>query len=169
VDVKKEMDELVGLEKYFPKLRQQKQQQDAKVYEPQTAPESSKDDNGAEDPDDPIDKMYPASEITARQAPPPSALPPSPKPSTKVSSRTDQRGKPASNKDPPVESIATACPMCSSLNDHSIPHCAVCQHSFHKKRDPNQWRCGSKLCENSEFINPGHVEACVVCGAKKEL
>jgi hypothetical protein len=64
--------------------------------------------------------------------------------------------------------LAIACPICSMSNDRFNPTCTACAHVLDPKKAPRHWRCGSEVCQGSQYINAGDCGVCGVCGARRD-
>lgn len=169
VHVKQEMDELEGLERYFPRLwsngRSSSRSNSNKtstvgttVPQHEGGAHNTVTDAAANEDDD-------ASTVTAspspepqprRQPPPPAALSPN-------------GDTPAPTPAHPAQSAEeVSCPICSLSNPSTAPTCAACSHVLDTAKDPRHWRCNSEACNGSEYVNAGHAGVCGICGARKE-
>ncbi|KAI1425444.1 WLM domain-containing protein [Xylaria sp. FL1777] len=73
-----------------------------------------------------------------------------------ISSKPEVRTKPATGD----------CPICSFKNVPNSTVCDACSHVL----APNKvsfWRCRSKACQGSMYLNPGDSGICGVCGERK--
>lgn len=182
VHVKQEMEELEGLERFFPRLQERQ-------------PSGNLSNPFQNSPTNPIDKsrdeLSDASTATASLSPEPAAhsedfsasnppsnttlqspplstslLPPAPptpathRTNTLASTTTTTSSNPATN-------TASTCPICSLINTSFAPTCAACAHVLDTRKDPRHWRCKAEACEGSEYVNSGDVGVCGVCGGRR--
>lgn len=61
------------------------------------------------------------------------------------------------------------CPICSMVNDPVSLNCAACAHVLDVRKDSWHWKCNSKVCEDSAYVNAGDCGICGVCGARKPV
>ena len=85
--------------------------------------------------------------------------------STTPSVVSDQKAKGAA----PVVVLSTVnCPICSMANDRLNPTCTACAHVLDPKKAPRHWRCGSEICQGSEYVNADDCGVCGVCGTRRQ-
>lgn len=60
------------------------------------------------------------------------------------------------------------CPICTTTNTNLNPTCTACAHLLDRRKDPHAWKCGSKACRGSEYVNAGDCGRCGACGGGKE-
>jgi DNA-dependent metalloprotease WSS1 len=60
------------------------------------------------------------------------------------------------------------CPICSMANDRLNPTCTACAHVLDPKKAPRHWRCGSEVCQDSEYVNADDCGVCGVCGTRRQ-
>jgi hypothetical protein len=73
-------------------------------------------------------------------------------------------------KPPEIQSQRTndiSCSVCSVDNKITALTCSVCANVLQPNATPNTWRCDSKICKDSTYINAGDVGLCGVCGTRK--
>jgi DNA-dependent metalloprotease WSS1 len=83
---------------------------------------------------------------------------------------TDSPPAPAVTEPERTESAPAStidCPICSMANDRFNPTCTVCAHVLDPKKAPRHWRCGSEVCQGSQYVNAGDCGVCGVCGARR--
>jgi len=69
----------------------------------------------------------------------------------------------------PVPVLSTVnCPICSMANDRLNPTCTACAHVLDPKKVPRHWRCGSEVCQGSEYVNADDCGVCGVCGTRRQ-
>lgn len=189
VGLKQEMEDLQGLDRYFPRLQNNdvgatedrstmRRERDGTVTRsdatavtasPSAPPEaepstvSSHHDAAAPaqpGPDD--DGRSDAATATPTPSPGPGTSSPQ-RPSTSAATVTP----PSAGSKPSVPPPATSCSICSLTNPPHAPTCAVCGHVLDTRKDPRHWRCRSETCRGSEYVNAGDAGVCGVCGERK--
>lgn len=56
------------------------------------------------------------------------------------------------------------CPICSYHNSDLAVICEMCRHVVNERRVQGAWRCHSKACESSAYLNAGDAARCGICG-----
>jgi len=61
------------------------------------------------------------------------------------------------------------CQVCSLMNEPLAATCVACAHVLDARKDPRHWRCTSDRCteNNNDYLNSGDAGICGVCGARK--
>jgi DNA-dependent metalloprotease WSS1 len=80
---------------------------------------------------------------------------------------TDVPPRPAATDPKPAPRTTTNCPICSMSNDRLNPTCTACAHVLDPKKAPRHWRCGSEVCQGSQYVNAGDCGVCGVCGTRR--
>lgn len=68
---------------------------------------------------------------------------------------------------PPALRTTIICPVCSMSNGRLNPTCTACAHVLDPKKAPRHWRCGSEVCQGSQYVNAGDCGVCGACGTRR--
>lgn len=90
------------------------------------------------------------------------------KPPTKADNVTKNDAIPVKSEAKAVaNAVATGeCPICSFRNVPNSTICGACSHVLTPGK-VSFWRCKSKTCQGSLYLNPGDSGICGVCGKRK--
>ncbi|KAF2787513.1 WLM-domain-containing protein [Melanomma pulvis-pyrius CBS 109.77] len=73
--------------------------------------------------------------------------------------------KPSVPRSRSTVNIKKECGVCSFVNGPVSLCCDACSNVLSPDFMPNHWKCGSKTCEGSKYINSGDAGVCGLCGA----
>jgi DNA-dependent metalloprotease WSS1 len=183
VHVKQELEEMEGLERYFPRLKGTSGAAARSSSAPAPAPEINISNNNHDDGSDATTATESPSPGPSRLAPASSTSEPHPQSPAPANSKTTAAPPQAVNQNPPsrlpattttkeasptaAKAASTDCPICSLTNDPLVPTCAACGHVLDTRRDPLHWRCQGEACRGSEYVNAGDAGVCGLCGERR--
>ncbi len=172
VQIKQEMEELEGLERYFPRVSSPENLIDGdRIRTPRgrcnDSESSSHRPSEAQVPSTPPEaaESLPSAHIGSPQAP---HVPPTTSNGAQ-SNRASPTPPPAQNPTAKAEARSSEiiCPVCS-LSNPSLPlTCSACTTVLHPDRDKNRWACSSEQCRTVGYLNAGDVGMCGLCGTKR--
>jgi DNA-dependent metalloprotease WSS1 len=192
--VKQELEEMQGLERYFPRINPAASSRSGTAPAPGPGPSLEADvDRGDGDetsdattttespsPDpDPSHSTHaeprtPAPFNTNAPSPSPSittapaqSMPPSPSPPPQTATTIPAATKNAAPPAPAAAPAPIACPICSLTNDPRAPTCLACSHVLDPRQDPSHWRCHAQPCQGTKYVNAGDAGVCGLCGQKR--
>ena len=61
----------------------------------------------------------------------------------------------------------STCPLCTSPTPTNPPTCPLCAHVLDPSRVPGTWRCQSRSCNDSAYVNVSDCVLCGVCGTRR--
>ena len=155
VQIKQEMEELEGLERFFTRLPSQ--QSTSNTQNPCTSTQRQD-----------LDPDLPPSRSSRKTSPPQPTQTQEPHNPTS-SALSDRPGKsiPNPSHTPPRPSNTQTCPICSLSNPSLLLTCAACANVLHPIRDKSHWTCSSLSCKEIGYVNAGDVPICGICGIRK--
>lgn len=174
-NVKHELRELEGLDRYFTPRRHQAQRD----VEARSSPDSS----SKQAQNEPLDQHKPAEDGGSvggggGGGGDDDYLKTKPQPSTQreltaekeTSTCTPSTNTPTNGR--PVMSALSAtipCPICSLENPRVSATCIACAHVLDPKKDPRHWSCQSEVCKQGDgrYLNAGDAGACGICGIRR--
>lgn len=148
VFIKKEMEELSGLDRYFESTDRSSD-----------LPENDRESNTGADIAPPSKSpQTAASEGVSAHLPPP----------TNGHNNLEPAPKSTTSESPPTQNEAI-CPVCSLSNSSTSTTltCAACAHVLYPKLDQHHWACASESCKDLGYLNAGDVGVCGLCGVRK--
>jgi DNA-dependent metalloprotease WSS1 len=155
VFVKKEMDELNTLDRYFDPFKANQSRKSptaeskaSKATSPSTISAGSR--NGSATP--------------ARKSR--ASMPPQTTRST--TTKSPSSSSPAKAPTPPSSGIIP-CQICSLANDRMNATCTACAHVIDPRKEPRHWACQSASCKRSDnrYLNAGDSNVCGVCWTRR--
>ena len=174
VHVKQEMEELEGLERYFPRLNPDKATSNGEesplTTESRDAATSPSDTQSEDKVSIPTKdtKSVVSSSLGAT-----SRTTTNSKPQTNGALEAPSSHRPArTNTETPVHPQKAThevpseliCPICSLSNPSLLLTCSACANVLHPTRDKKHWSCASEQCKPLGYINAGDVGLCGLCG-----
>ena len=107
------------------------------------------------------------SEKEKRDTPSPNSRTQKPSKKLQTSSKEPPSQPQTDSETEPQQTNTFTCPICSVGNDPAALTCSVCANVLQPSFVPDSWRCRSKTCRDSSYINAGDVGICGVCGTRK--
>ncbi|ETN39832.1 uncharacterized protein HMPREF1541_06058 [Cyphellophora europaea CBS 101466] len=171
VQVKQELEELEGLERYFPRLPKKQPEHDSNGENPRVPANDGQleQELGGSDTTTATASPTPEPHPPSDNPQPPSPNPP-PNDTTQPALPTTAPPSPAAPAPaptPPSTSSNLTCPICSLANPPVSPTCLACSHVLDTQKDPRHWRCRSQTCRESRYVNAGDAGVCGICGARR--
>lgn len=165
VNVRREMEELEGLDRYFQPLPSSRQSD----HKEQSSEKQGRSKHGTPD------TATPRGDEERQAAGPSAAL----KNETSVPKVTKSTSTPRPAGDKVTASVESSlpsspsttihCPICSLENPRMNATCMACAHVLDPKKDPRHWSCQGEACKasGSAYLNAGDAGVCGICGARR--
>ncbi|KAI1611576.1 WLM domain-containing protein [Exophiala viscosa] len=165
-NVKREMEELEGLDRYFKPVQHAGSRDDEARTQP-TQPIPIDDMPQKKNADDNEDRRSTEASTAAKRESPAQA-PKAPKSMSIDELQADAHPVPFKNFTTSSKTLV-ACPICSLENPRLNATCMACAHVLDPKKDPRHWSCQSEACKDSGsvYLNAGDVGVCGICGVRR--
>jgi hypothetical protein len=169
VDVRHELQELEGLQRYFKPVGRQPEVDDDEPRIPKSdTTGGSRHDTPDGHEEDGESTRYPPLSTTDAPLPIAKHNPSPPTPSTSTSLPVPS---PAPAPPPPTtieHKAGVTCPVCSLENPRLSATCMACSHVLDPRKDPRHWSCPRETCrdQNPLYLNAGDAGVCGICGVR---
>ena len=173
VHVKREMQELERLQRFFPTLRDRDGEKHSERLSDDESNHADPQANAEQKAlyDIPQHPHSPSNASTETMEDEDDSNEPAPTPTKRYKSGEDQHSAEVNGSACTTShtrpSSTISCPICSLENSLYQPTCSACAHVLDMRKDPKHWRCQSEACVGTAYINSGDTGMCGLCGQRK--